>query len=295
MNDLIDLSALRPSRLAQLSALLVGGPDARAFLQGQLSAEMEELRPDRARLASCNSAQGRVQAVLWLVERLDGVALVLPDSMLESIAVRLRKYVLRSKVRIDPAAGRLAAGVLDRGVLSGAATPTADRSHIEQSGVSLVHLPGHTQILTLANAPDWNDADAGVDRTWRLDHIRAGLPQVYPETHEAFVAQMLNIDALDGISFSKGCYTGQEIIARTHYRGAIKRRMFRFKATCPPPAPGTRIAAGDQHAGDVVDAVATAGGCELLAVVSLAQARRALELETPKGAMLEPQTLPYGW
>ncbi len=71
-------------------------------------------------------------------------------------------------------------------------------------------------------------ADAAREHRWHLSQVRAGLPQVYPETHEAFVAQMLNIDLLGGISFEKGCYTGQEIIARTHFRGAVKRRMFLF-------------------------------------------------------------------
>ena len=95
---------------------------------------------------------------------------------------------------------------------------------------------------------------------------------------------MLNLDLLGGISFEKGCYTGQEIIARTHFRGAIKRRMFRFECACPPPAPGTRSPRGEQHAGDVVDAAATSTGCELLAVISLAQQDAELELETARRA-----------
>ena len=80
---------------------MVSGADTRTFLQGQLSADIDALTPARALLASCNSAQGRVQAVLWLVERADGIALILPASLKERIAARLRKYVLRSKVKID--------------------------------------------------------------------------------------------------------------------------------------------------------------------------------------------------
>ncbi len=130
-----------------------------------------------------------------------------------------------------------------------------------------------------------------METQWRLAEIRSGLPQVLPETHESFVAQMLNLDLLSGISFDKGCYTGQEIIARTQYRGAIKRRMFRFSAACPPPQPGTRILQGDQHAGDVVDAAATPEGCELLAVVSLAQRDAALELATAQRCRTWPLTV----
>jgi folate-binding protein YgfZ len=182
-----------------------------------------------------------VQAVLWLAERSDGIALVLPASMVERTATRLRKYVLRSKVKIE-------------------------------ASVAAVDLPeGHP----------YREAD------WRLAGIRGGLPQVYPETHEAFVAQMLNLDLLGGINFEKGCYTGQEIIARTHFRGAIKRRMFRFEHAGPPPTPGTRVLFGEQHAGDVVDAAAG----ELLAVINLAQ--QDAELTVENGAQLKKLPLPY--
>jgi folate-binding protein YgfZ len=230
-----------------LGSLLVSGADARSFLQGQLSADIDALTPARALPASCNSAQGRVQAVLWLTERADGIALLLPASLTERIAARLRKYVLRSKVKIDESPA--APGIVE---------PAAYR-----------------------------------ERDWQLAGIRAGLPQVYPETYESFVAQMLNLDLLGGIAFEKGCYTGQEIIARTHFRGAIKRRMFRFRSEGPPPAPGTRVLAGEQHAGDVVDAAATSEGCELLAVVSLAQQDAELELESDRGVGIKKLPLPY--
>lgn len=224
-----------------MGALLVSGADARPFLQGQLSADVDALTPANAVLTSCNSAQGRVQAVLWLVEHSDGIALVLPASMAERTAMRLRKYVLRSKVTVEASA-------------------------------AAIELPeGHP----------YREAD------WQLAGIRAGLPQVYPETYETFVAQMLNLDLLGGVNFEKGCYTGQEIIARTHFRGAIKRRMFRFECAGQPPAPGTRVLAGEQHAGDVVDAA----GSELLAVISLAQADAEMKLEG--GAQLKKLPLPY--
>jgi folate-binding protein YgfZ len=229
-----------------LGTLLISGTDARSFLQGQLSADIDALAPARPLLASCNSAQGRVQAVVWLVERGDGIALLLPASMVERTKVRLRKYVLRSKVAID-----------------------------------------EVQVQEL---PDLPESHAYREPDWRLAGIRAGLPQVYPETHEAFVAQMLNLDLLGGVSFEKGCYTGQEIIARTHFRGAIKRRMFHFASSSPPPVPGTRILVGEQHAGDVVDAAATKEGSELLAVITLAQQDAALELD---GLTLRKLPLPY--
>jgi folate-binding protein YgfZ len=230
-----------------LGTLLVSGTDARPFLQGQLSADIDALAPARPLLSACNSAQGRVQAVLWLVEQDDGVALLLPASMIERTVTRLRKYVLRSKVAIE-------------------------------AMTAPVELPATHAY----REPDW-----------RLAGIRAGLPQVYPETYETFVAQMLNLDVLGGVNFEKGCYTGQEIIARTHFRGSVKRRMFRFGSAGAPAAPGTRILAGDQHAGDVVDAAATSEGSELLAVITLTQQDAALELESSRGEPLRKLALPY--
>lgn len=231
--------------ITSLGTLLVSGADTRSFLQGQLSADVDALTSSRAMLASCNSAQGRVQAVVWLVERGAGIALILPASMAELTATRLRKYVLRSKVEIEAS----------------------------------------------ATAIDLPEPHPYREPVWQLAGIRAGLPQVYPQTHETFVAQMLNLDLLNGVSFEKGCYTGQEIIARTHFRGAIKRRMFRFECACPPPAPGTRILIGEQHAGDVVDAAAAGAGCELLAVINLAHQDAELKLEG--GAQLRKLPLPY--
>jgi folate-binding protein YgfZ len=220
------------------TSILVSGADARSFLQGQLSCDMDTLSRDKQLLASLNSAQGRVQAVLNLIEGDEGIVLSVVSSMAERTAQRLRKYVLRSKVKIE-----IAGPVLS---------------------------PEASSLL-----PD----------------LRSGLPHVFPETHEAFVAQMLNLDVLGGISFEKGCYAGQEIIARAHFRGAVKRRMFRFAASCSPLTPGTRLLGNGEHAGDVVYAAATEVGCELLAVVSLAQADAALALEN--GTALTKLELPY--
>ncbi|HEX7115405.1 MAG TPA: hypothetical protein VF193_09745 [Steroidobacter sp.] len=282
----------RPAPLESMGALLLSGPDARSFLQGQVSADVASLGSEEARLASLNSPQGRVQAVLWLVHRNDGLALLLPASLVESATARLRKYVLRSKVTLDPAPSHLKVAAVPLVEAPGEIRDLPERAHREIAGVSYIRLPGVDFVLALGGPVRESAAGESLDAQWRLSCIRAGLPQVYPQTHEAFVAQMLNLDLLGGISFQKGCYTGQEIIARTHYRGAIKRRMVRFKADCAPPAPGTRVLVGAQHAGDVVDAVASEGGCELLAVVSLTHVSEPLTIDGT-GALLERLPLPY--
>jgi folate-binding protein YgfZ len=164
-------------------------------------------------------------------------------------------------------------------------------SHYEIDGVSYFTLPGVEDVLILGVLT--GAADVASEHQWHLSQVRAGLPQVYPETHEAFVAQMLNIDLLGGISFEKGCYTGQEIIARAHFRGTVKRRMFLFHSAGPAaPVPGTRVLAGEQHAGDVVDAVTTADGCDILAVISLAQLNSELRVDG-QDVVLSRLPMPY--
>lgn len=271
-------------RLESFAVIAVTGPDAKSFLQGQLSFDLDRLTPARAELASCSSAQGRVQAVLWLIERSDALLLVLPVSVAEATLIRLRKYVLRAKAKLEIST-RFA-------VFAATGIPALGepRTHLEAGERSYVQWPGSERMLCLAT-PTSGDPDATAAHEWHRADIAAGLPQVFPETIESFVAQMLNLDTLGGISFEKGCYTGQEIIARMHFRGAAKRRLFRFRTDAAAPVPGTRIVVDGQHAGDVADSVPVEGGAELLAVVSLSQADAALQLES--GAALTKLPLPY--
>jgi folate-binding protein YgfZ len=276
--------------LTTLAAIMVTGADARAYLQGQVTADLDNLNSNQAQLACCNSPQGRVQAVFWMLERADGIALVLPASLVDSTVLRLRKYVLRAKAKID-AAKHLQVGVISRTALPAAVTFGAAGSHREIDGVSYFTLPGVDDALILGafSAP----ANSASEHRWHVSSVRAGLPQVFPETHEAFVAQMLNIDLLGGIAFEKGCYTGQEIIARAHFRGTVKRRMFLFHSAGSAPVPGARVLSGEQHAGDVVDAVTTEdGGSDILAVVSLAQLNSALRIDGQDGGLTR-LTMPY--
>jgi folate-binding protein YgfZ len=281
-----DLSSATLYRLDRFAVIAATGADAKSFLQGQLSFDLDRLTPGRMELASVSSAQGRVQAVLWLIQRSDAVLMIVPAAIADATAIRLRKYVLRAKVKLE---------VTDQFAVFAAVGISIDgptQTHIESGDRSYVQWPGEGRLLCVAPLSS-GGLDGTVSHAWHRADIASGLPQVYPSTHEAFVAQMLNLDLLGGISFEKGCYTGQEIIARTHYRGAVKRRMFRFHCDGPPPEPGTRILVGEQHAGDVVDAVATAQGCELLAVISLAQTGAALQLGAADGPALSKLDLPY--
>ncbi len=281
--------------LHSLAPIRFAGTDARSFLQGQLSNDLTALTPEQSLLASCNSAQGRVQAVLRLIQRDDGIVALLPRSMVESTLARLRKYILRTKVTIEDASESLQILWMERIDLEnkGWPIPDAPGAHAFKDDISVLRWPDNQEERFLALLPGANAAASrGADEDWRLADIRAGLPQVLPETHESFVAQMLNLDVLGGISFNKGCYTGQEIIARAHFRGTVKRRMFRFQAQGEAPNPSSRILANDQHAGEVIMAAPTTFGCELLAVINLVHRDAELTLEST-GATLELLALPY--
>jgi len=283
--------------LPSLAVIKVTGPDARAFLQGQLSSDVAGLADQRIQLASCNSAQGRVQAVLTLVAVNGELLMLLPATMAAGLLARLRKYVLRSKVAFADPHPDFGVFTATAEALGAAGLPCpAEPGHCCQHGALTIvrwhGTSGPPRFLVIGPAVEVPASASSADAAWRLAEIRDGLPQVLPETYESFVAQMLNLDLLGGISFSKGCYTGQEIIARTHYRGTIKRRMLRFAAACPPPAPGTRIMDGESPAGEVVDAAATDAGCELLAVISLA-ARDAKLVLAGSDRELLPLPLPY--
>jgi folate-binding protein YgfZ len=132
---------------------------------------------------------------------------------------------------------------------------------------------------------------------WRWLGIRAGVPVIVAATQDQFVLQAANWDLLGGVSFQKGCYTGQEIIARTQYLGRLKERMHLFHVDGPPPPPGTRLFGavfGDQACGTVVDAAAAPeSGSDLLAVLQMTALDGPLHVGAPDGPVLAPRPLPY--
>jgi folate-binding protein YgfZ len=219
-------------------------------------------------------------------------------------------YVLRSKVTLaDVSAGTVRLGVggpaardAVRAALGSAPEPLA----VATAGpATVVGLPGPRYAVI---APDAlaealghrlrESARAAPFAVWRWLTIRAGVPIVTAATQDAFVAQTANWDILGGIDFRKGCYTGQEIIARMQYLGRLKERAFLFHVDSPDAAPGARLFSatfGDQPCGTVVDAAAAPeGGCDLLAVLQLAAAESGdTRLGAPGGPVLASLPLPY--
>jgi hypothetical protein len=280
----IDLSSASEA-WAALGVLAFRGPDAARFLQGQLSADVEKLGEGASTLAGLHSPQGRTVAVLALLRTTaDEVFAVMPRELASVVESRLRKFILRAKVRIEDVSETLR--VVGMPGDEGAQGPALNW--------------GGRRVLLMPYASAGEFSSDSADRaTWERADIAAGIPQIYTATSEAFVAQMLNLDLLGAISFDKGCYTGQEVIARAHYRGRVKRRLQRWHAagvTAPRAGDSARTVEG--RALTVVRAApAVEGGWDLLAVGTFASASAETSETAPvqPGAIVVegPMPLPY--
>ena len=274
------------SPLAWLPAfglLRFGGADAVQFLQGQISNDARRLALGESLLAAYSTPQGRVIAVLHLLPHASGILAVLPQELVEPVAARLRKFVLRAKVEITNVGETLCvAGAHSVADPSRAALAIpAGRTYLESDGLGIAAVTGDAGRYWVIGTPDRvashsdeitlqrDSAADAAEHAWRLADIRAGLAQVYGATSELFVAQMLNLDLLGGISFTKGCYTGQEIVARTQHLGRIKRRMLRLELPRGEFQRGAAVRLPDGRSGRVTELAATGDGFEALAVMSL--------------------------
>jgi hypothetical protein len=290
--------------LSSLGVLRVHGADALSFLQGQLSNDVTLLTQPRALLAGYHNPQGRVIALLRLVQLAPGEVLaVLPRELIGTVASRLAKFVLRARVQLaDESAHWQLSGVIAAARSTGDAWPAELNGTAVIAGTVAVRLaaePARWLLLTpVTHKPPLDECTAAAPQLWQRLAIAAGEPQVYAPTSEEFVAQMLNLDALGAVDFDKGCYTGQEVIARAHFRGRVKRRMQRFVSTAPALLqPADAGVLDDGRPFKVVDAVALDDGrCEFLAVTALE--RDGTERPAAEGAgatplRAQPLALPY--
>jgi folate-binding protein YgfZ len=235
-----------------------------------VSNDTRRLAENRSVLAAYSSPQGRVLALMHLLPHSSGVIAVLPRDLVLPTLEGLRRFVFRAKVKIEDAGELLTvAGLHDARRLQSGYTEKED------IGVAPVNrdpsrywVIGAAEKLAEHGLGDALHADQ-TEHDWRLADIRAGLPQIYLSTREAFVAQMLNLDLLDGISFSKGCYTGQEIIARTQHLGRIKRRLYRLQLPLGEWRIGQPLRLRDGRAGRLIEVIRSGDGFEALAVLSV--------------------------
>jgi hypothetical protein len=246
---------MQRARLSRYGVLSVTGADARAFLHAQLTNDIEHLPPDRAVLAGWCSAKGRLLATFLVIPSPDGFLLQLARDLAAPVAKRLSMFVLRSKVKITDASDAWSQyGVWE-----------ADLHQPEvhwRSGAGVTVKVGEARYLELFPSNESPEVNAQ-ENQWSLQEIRAGRPLITAATQDQFVPQMVNLEQIGGVDFKKGCYPGQEIVARAQYRGQVKRRMVRAHAPAGVPlAPGQEF-----NGGTVVDVAPAENGSELLAVV----------------------------
>jgi folate-binding protein YgfZ len=268
------------------SVLQIAGPDSAKFLQGQLTCDIAAATPAQALPGAHCTPKGRMRSSFLIVQRADDSYWLRTRSDISAdAATALGKYIVFSKAKIAPQTQLLAIGLSGPGAAAAIAAfagkaPQGMNAVIQTVGGVIVQRDAVGQRFEA-----WLPADAAetlwrwcgdflpVSSTfWRWREIVDGLASVTAPTVESFIPLMLNYDQIGAISFTKGCYTGQEIVARTHYRGQVKRHLVRAEVQAPPPAPGTSLTDANGRAiGEIVEAVQRGdGSSELLAVVASA-------------------------
>jgi folate-binding protein YgfZ len=317
--------------LDDLAVIQISGADAAHFLNGQLTQDVAALAPGRACLAGYCTAKGRLLAsmIVWPEAGPDAPrlrALVKAD-LAQALVKRLSMFVLRAKAKLAVEAAPVVGVTIGAGADSDSGSGVMPDA-LRQAAQSLdpnaqPYDTVFNELGTWIAAPCatkglqrwWFVPALGADhgavpdrqRDWQAADIAAGLPWVEAATQDMFIPQTLNLDLIDGVSFTKGCYPGQEIVARSHYRGTIKRRMARGAIAVPasgadsaaPAQPGVDIfdaQSPDNPCGRIINAARANDGAgeHVLMEVQLADLESAdFRLERPEGAAIQLQPLPY--
>lgn len=297
--------------LADQGLIRASGEDAAGFLHNLMTNDINHIPVDGVRNAGLCTAKGRLIASFLIWREDDDFLLQLSSDILAGIQKKLSMYILRSKVKLaDLGNERVLIGVAGPKAVelleSLGAHPGAAMTRAVFDAGTVVSLDEKRFVLAVAAesaATLWSKLAAQAQpaglAAWRLLEIAAGQPRIVAATQEAFVPQMVNYEdvAVGGVSFQKGCYPGQEIVARTQYLGKVKRRMYRASLDTLFP-PGTDVftpEAADQHCGALVlTAPAPEGGYECLVVVQSSGAEAGeVHVGSPSGPALRLLSLPY--
>lgn len=276
--------------LSHYGLISAHGEDATTFLQGQFTNDIREVTEQHAQLSAYCNPKGRILANFMIFKRADTLYLRIPRNILEAVLKRLRMFVLNARVTLEDASQSL--------VHMGYSGPNAEnelRERLEEppvavwdciqtDGLTIIRLPGiHPRFEIFGELDDskklWgalnvNGAAVG-EPAWSWLDIQAGIPTIGAETSEAFVPQMVNMQLINGVSFKKGCYTGQEVVARMQYLGKLKRRMYHAHIEADSaPATGDELysstSSSGQGSGKIVNVQPSPeGGYDLLAVVEI--------------------------
>jgi len=298
--------------LSQFGTLRVSGEEAQSFLQNLLSNDIRDVSTTRAQLSSFNTAKGRMLATMLIWREGEDYLLQLPRVLCEPIRKKLGMYVLRAKVKITDAGDE----IVTLG-LSGANAREILRTQFGELPQQPFGVIGTTQgsvikisdsrFLVSTPAPNaaslWTAlgqrAQPVGSSCWDWLNIRSGIPVILPQTQEQFVAQMVNLELLGGVNFNKGCYPGQEIVARMQYLGKLKRRMYLAHLSgSGAPQAGDELFSAEmegQTCGMIVNAApAPGGGYDVLATVQIStRETQAAHWKSLHGGTLEFLPLPY--
>jgi folate-binding protein YgfZ len=306
-NILVDLS--------HLGIIEARGADCNDFLQGQLTNDIRLLTAEMGQLSSYCSPKGRMLALMRMFRRDDSTFMLLPREILEATIKRLRMFVMRSQVELaDVSEQWVCFGISGAGATAALAgqkleLPEGGADVVSQSETTILSLTSYQQryivFTTVERAQSIWAALADTftiagKAQWDLLDIHAGLPNVEAANVEAFVPQMVNLQILNGVNFKKGCYTGQEVVARMQYLGKLKRRMYRAHVTTNHvPVAGDEIESPQSSSGQGAGRIVTAapspdGGFELLVVAEgESVANGTLHLKGVETAVLTISELPY--
>ena len=306
-----DLPMANPGFFCKLThecLLAVRGVDASKFLQGQLTCNLNYLDENTCSLGARCTPKGRMLSSFRIVPQADGYLLAMASELLEPQLAELQKFAVFSKVKLgDETASWSRFGLINADALLselGIQLPATANSLATQPGLVAIRLPdGRAELWVAAGQAATTQAllDDRLSEAplndWLLAQVRAGIGQVFGATRELFIPQMINLQALGGVSFKKGCYTGQEIVARMQYLGKLKRRLYRLSLSgAQIPDIGSEIFSPvhSSAVGEVVLA-ASAGDCvEILAVLQQdAVTDGRLSLQSVEGPGMHLLDLPY--
>jgi len=312
-----DLAEGMVAPLTDLGLIAVAGDDAASFLHNQLTNDVEHLGTSEARLAGYCTPKGRLQATFLMWRTGQDIFLQLPRAIQPPLQKRLTMFVLRAKAKLRDAtdeaptaavlglAGAKAGEALARQVGTLPAAPYAKLDGAFGTVIRLADALGAPRYLWITSAETATTALAqlretlalGGNAAWHLAEIHAGVPQVTQPTQEQFVPQMVNFELIGGVNFKKGCYPGQEIVARSQYLGKLKRRM--TLATLPNAAAraGDEVFSSDdpdQPSGMIVNAAPNGqGGADALVEIKLAALDHEVRHGSAGGTQLAFLPLPY--
>jgi folate-binding protein YgfZ len=294
--------------LSHEGVLAVRGVDASKFLQGQLTCNLDYLSDAKATLGARCTQKGRMQSSFRILLEGDGCLLAMASELIEPQLADLKKYAVFSKSKLtDESAAWVRFGLQegDNALTSLGLDLASDTDAVARANdlIAIRVSPARAELWVRAEQAGEIQSrlaaqmSGGTLNDWLLGQVRAGIGQVFGTTREEFIPQMLNLQAVGGVSFKKGCYTGQEIVARMQYLGKLKRRLYRLSLSDQElPEPGAALFS-PVHAsavGNVVIAATTGQGVELLAVLQAdAVENGQIHLGSPEGPALQLADLPY--